>query len=281
MKVRYFCKMKAFNTRQPQAFLLALVVSFFCLTAGCDQPEAAPPLQPTIIASDPITQEDVEPTAPESIELPVPLSEKSAETFLKTYGEQNHFSVIAVETEYGEITMRLYPDVELHRANFLYLIEREYFNPTQIVRIMPDFVIQGGNSDEREDQAKRAIIGDYTLPAERKPQYIHKRGALAMSRSYTDNPEKRSSAYDFYVVIGSPVSAATLHTASLENGMVYTDQQKKIYQTIGGTPHLDGEHTVFGEVISGMKVVETISQLDRDGSDWPRKHVSIRITAIR
>lgn len=206
-----------------------------------------------------------------------PLDESDAVTFLTQFGAQTKGSEVNMQTKYGSIVVRLYDDTPLHRANFLYLIERDYFNPTTIVRVVPDFVIQGGNSEEQEDRRKRALIGSYTLPPEFRPNHIHKRGALAMSRSYIENSEKRSSAYDFYIVLGQPLSQTTLYTTSLENKRAYTDDQKEIYTQRGGAPHLDNEHTVFGEVIQGMDVVERISRVDRDASDWPREHIEVRM----
>lgn len=250
------------------------------LALSCSQQQRDEPVQEVGQDAVPTEGNTDKTTAPEPSalpEIPPPLNDKTVESFLMAYGSEARSSTVTMRTEWGEVVIRLFDDVPLHRANFLYLIERGYYNPSQIVRIVPDFIIQGGNSEEREDQLKRALIGDHTLPAEFRSHRIHKRGAVAMSRSYTDNPTKRSSAYDFYIVIGKPINGPTLHTTALENGMTYTDSQKEVYATIGGAPHLDNEHTVFGEVISGMEVVQTLSRLDRDASDWPIQQIEFNL----
>lgn len=253
---------------------------------GCTGSEEASSLQEKAVTeqtSSSSTQEKEMPVqaseAPQPA-IPAPLDDRSCVDFLTAYGQKQTSNRVQMTTEYGDVVIELYDDVPLHRANLLYLIERNYFNPSQIIRVVPDFIIQGGNSEEVEDQRKRAIIGDHTLPAEFRNHRIHKKGAVAMSRSYIDNPKKRSAAYDFYIVIGKPLNGATLHATAMENGMNYTDAQKKLYATLGGAPHLDNEHTVFGEVVKGMDVVERISRLERDGSDWPIELVQFTLKTI-
>lgn len=262
--------------------VLSVTILVGCLPAGSERNTNEAPVESdkNVVAEHEtdvnlLTEEDT----PDYLVYP-PLDENDAVAFLSEYGQATPGSKVLLSTNFGDIAVRLYDDTPLHRANFLYLIERDYYNPTTIVRVVPNFVIQGGNSDEREDRRKRSIIGSYTLPAEFKDHYIHKRGALAMSRSYIENPQKRSSAYDFYIVLGEPLSQASLHTTSLENKREYTQSQKKQYMTEGGAPHLDNEHTVFGEVIQGMEVVEKISRIDRDASDWPRTHVEVRMKVM-
>lgn len=208
------------------------------------------------------------------------LSNENCVEFLRAFGDTIASNIIAMHTSYGDIVVKLYDDTPIHRANFLYLIERKYFVPTQLVRIVPDFVIQGGNSEEIVDQEKRFLIGEYTLPHEMSSRHPHFKGALAMSRSYENNPEKRSSAYDFYIVDGRKCSQTEMYRAAQKNGREYTRDELNKYMTQGGAPHLDSEHTVFGEVISGMDVVERIMKVETDASDWPIEEIELSMEVM-
>jgi cyclophilin family peptidyl-prolyl cis-trans isomerase len=208
------------------------------------------------------------------------LTDANCADFLQNYFAQHAARRVQISTKYGTIEVELFDDTPIHTANFLYLIEREYYTRTQIVRIVPDFVVQGGNSDEREEQERRFLIGDYTLPSEFRAGHRHITGALAMSRTYTDNADKRSSAYDFYIIAGGKVNGAILHTSAVRIGRAYTETQRSRYLSKGGSPHLDDEHTVFGKVVKGMDVVVKLSRLDRDASDWPVEKLKIAMTVI-
>lgn len=283
MKVQFFSQV---NHRLIPTFVFFMALFLTgCLSAGVENrgerkardPEQSSEEEHELKSEDKAEGEGED--LPDFIVYP-PLDERDAVAFLTDYGKRVVISEVKLNTPYGEITVRLYDDTPLHRANFLYLIERRYYNPTTIVRVVPDFVIQGGNSEELEDRRMRSLIGSYTLPSEFRGHHIHKRGALAMSRSYVENPGKRSSAYDFYIVLGKPLSQASLYSTSLDNQRDYTEEQKNVYLSSGGAPHLDNEHTVFGEVIRGMDVVEQISRVERDASDWPREHLEVRMEVL-
>ena len=208
------------------------------------------------------------------------LDDENAASFLAEWGRGQTENVVALDTKHGRIVMELFDDVPVHRANFLYKVYRRYFDPSEFTRVVPDFVVQGGNSEEERPQQLRFLIGQHTLPAEFKDHHIHTRGALAMSRSYNDNPEKRSSGYDFYIVTGRKIGAQELGRIQKEKGRNYNSDQAEIYARQGGAPHLDGEHTVFGRVVQGMDVVDRLAATPRDGSDWPVERLEVRMNLL-
>jgi peptidyl-prolyl cis-trans isomerase B (cyclophilin B) len=116
----------------------------------------------------------------------------------------------------------------------------------------------------------------YTIPAEICPDYFHKRGALAAARTGDQmNPTRRSSGSQFYIVVGKVYSDAELNALEERMHTKFTEQQRKAYTTIGGTPFLDGQYTVFGEVVEGMDVVDKIASVPRDRNDRPKEDVRI------
>ena len=125
-------------------------------------------------------------------------------------GSHQEASVVTMRTTKGDVVLELFSDVPVHRANFLYKVYRGYYDPCEFTRVVPDFVVQGGNSEDERPQQLRFLIGKHTLMPEVLPHRIHTRGALAMSRSYSNNPDKRSSSYDFYIVTGRQVGAREL-----------------------------------------------------------------------
>ena len=176
------------------------------------------------------------------------LNSKNAEAFLLQYFKDNPERKIKLTTRMGEIKFRLFEDTPIHTANFLMLVKRQYFNNTEFTRVLEKFVVQGGNNDKEEEDLKRILIGNYELPPEIKPEHLHKKGALAMARRYTENPDKLSSAYYFYFVQGQPLNDPQLMAMERDNEIEIPEWKRKTYRSIGGAPHLDGEHreNVFG-----------------------------------
>jgi peptidylprolyl isomerase len=175
------------------------------------------------------------------------LTKENAIAFLTTYGSENLETKVKIKTLYGDIIIELYEDTPMHRANFIYLVKREVFNNSFFHRVVPNFIIQGGNSDTRITTKKRYEIGnDYLLPAEINRNHTY--GSVSGAKEYRENPDKQSFPFEFFIFLGPQTS----------------------------TGHLNGNYTIFGNVIQGMDVVEKIANLptDPDG-DWPSQNVFI------
>lgn len=199
----------------------------------------------------------------------------SITSYFTKYGNENPETKVRLKTRLGDIVIELFEDTPLHRANFIHHIKRGLYDKTIFYRVVPNFMIQGGNSDDDRTKERRKGVESYYIPNEVKSHHIHKRGALAMAMNYHNNPENKSSQYDFYIVIGKTFNDLGLDATTAEYGYEFPESSRKTYQTIGGTPHLDGKHTVFGRVIEGMDVVEAIAGVKRDSGDWPNTDVYI------
>ncbi len=187
---------------------------------------------------------------------------------------------VRIETEYGNIVMMLYDNTPLNANNMVKLANEHFYDSTLFHRCIPQFVIQGGDPESKNAKPGQALgnggLGT-TIPAEINETAFHKRGALGVARDQT--PDKSGSACQFYIVVGKKFSEAELETISQRTNRKYTPEQIEAYKTIGGTPHLDGNYTVFGEVIEGMDIVDKISMEPRDRADRPNK--DIRMLKVR
>lgn len=181
---------------------------------------------------------------------------------------------IKIETEYGNIVLMLYDNTPLNTNNMVKMAKEHFYDSTLFHRCIPQFMIQGGDPESKQAKPGQALgmggLGT-TIPAEINDVAYHKRGAVGVARDQT--PDKSGSACQFYLVTGKPFTDAELDNLSKRSGRNYTPQQREVYKTTGGTPHLDGNYTVFGEVIEGMDVVEKISAEPRDANDRPNKDV--------
>ena len=189
---------------------------------------------------------------------------------------------IKIETEYGNIVLMLYDNTPLNTNNMVKMAKEHFYDSTLFHRCIPQFMIQGGDPESKQAKPGQALgmggLGT-TIPAEINDVAYHKRGAVGVARDQT--PDKSGSACQFYLVTGKPFTDAELDNLSKRSGRNYTPQQREVYKTTGGTPHLDGNYTVFGEVIEGMDVVEKISAEPRDASDRPNKDIRmIKVRAI-
>jgi len=174
------------------------------------------------------------------------LNEDNAIEFFFDYQKNLKENKLKITTSLGSFTVQLFDNVPYHKANFIYLARKGYFDGTQFHRVVKNFIIQGGNADDAEAPRKRREIGRYLLPPDTKKGHKHHRGTISMPSSEIDNPHALASPFEFFIVVTKP-----------------------------GSYHLDGGYTPFGKVISGMDVVDKINAVDTGKGDWPSVNVYI------
>ena len=194
-------------------------------------------------------------------------------------------ALVEIQTSYGNMLVKLYDETPQHKANFLKLSEEGFFDDLLFHRIIAGFMIQGGDPTSK-GAAPGARLGSggpgYQVPAEFNPYLIHKKGALSAARTGDAvNPEKKSSGSQFYIVQGQPVDEAQLTMFERRKGLEYSEEQKEIYMNQGGTPFLDMDYTVFGEVIEGLDVIDKIASVQTDAADRPSEDVKMKIVVIK
>lgn len=192
---------------------------------------------------------------------------------------------VKITTTAGTIVVELCDRTPRHRDNFLKLARRHVYDSVLFHRVIPHFMIQGGDPTSKH-AASGALLGDgdvgYTIPAEFDTTLFHARGVLAAARD--DNPTKASSGCQFYIVQGKKYTDTELD--ALEKGRMHGQkipgEHREVYKTEGGTPWLDMNYTVFGRVISGMDVVDTIASMKTDGNNRPVSDVRIlKVRVVR
>ena len=188
---------------------------------------------------------------------------------------QQKETVVVIETNYGTIKAKLYNDTPLHRDNFIKLVNEGWYNGSPFHRVINNFMIQGGqNADGRLDPG-------YTVPAEFRDNHFHKKGALCAARQGDQvNPQKASSGSQFYIVQGQVFDDKKLELYEERLGKVFNAAQRQAYKTVGGTPHLDGDYTVFGEVTEGLEIVDKIAAVKTGYMDVPVEPVIINKITI-
>ena len=187
----------------------------------------------------------------EKKEKSIVLNDKNAIPFFFKYQKENLENKVRISTRFGNIDIKLFENTPYHRANFIYLTKKGYFNNTTFHRVVPDFIIQGGNSDRYETSKKRNEIGKYLLPPDTNKGHKHHRGVISMPSSEIENPHKLASPYEFFIVQQNP-----------------------------GAYHLDGSYTAFGKVIAGMEVVDKINKQRTDKRETPLTNVFINISIL-
>ena len=174
------------------------------------------------------------------------LTKKNSMDFFLEYDKLHKENVVELDTDMGKIEITLFNETKFHRSNFLYLSKLNYFKSTQFYRVINNFIIQAGNSDNRKIWKKRKSIGKYLLPVDNNHGFKHSRGMVSMPSSIIKNPHKLASPYEFFIV-----------------------------QSKTGAHFLDGDYTIFGKVTKGMDVVDKIAGVDTDDLDWPISNIFI------
>ncbi|CAM4310791.1 peptidylprolyl isomerase [Zobellia nedashkovskayae] len=179
------------------------------------------------------------------------LTEENAIDFFFEYQKDLKVDKVKITTRLGSFTIQLFDNVPYHKANFIYLTRKGYFKDTQFHRIVKDFIIQGGNSDDVKTGRKRSEIGRYLLPPDTRKGHKHHRGVISMPSSEINNPHMLASPFEFFIVVTKP-----------------------------GSYHLDGDFTPFGKVIEGMDVVDKINSVEIGEGDWPSQNIYIQNAEI-
>ena len=191
---------------------------------------------------------------------------------------------VKIETSYGDMVVKLYNETPLHRDNFIKLVKDGTYDGLIFHRVINQFMIQGGDPKSR-DAKPGQMLGDgelgYTIPAEFVPGLFHKKGALAAARQGDEvNPKKASSSCQFYIVQGTTWDANRLKMVEQRMGKSFTAEEAEVYATLGGTPFLDGDYTVFGEVVEGMEVIDKIAVVPCGPMDRPIEDVKMKMSII-
>lgn len=229
-----------------------LCISFLLLNCGDNQSKKKNSTKTETQKAIKIDSTKVEETDKETDpEFPILTDSNTAMEFFLEYEKHNKENKVRITTDFGSIDILLFNETKFHRANFIYLTKRNYFEGTQFYRVIDNFMVQAGNSDDKKTVRKRTEIGRYLLPTDTKRGFKHDRGVISMPSGEIDNPHKLASPFEFFIV-----------------------------QQHGGSHFLDGDYTIFGKVIRGMEVIDKIAGVDTDDGDWPKDNIYIRKVEI-
>jgi len=196
--------------------------------------------------------------------------------FFASMSYSQNETMFVIHTDYGDMKGILYENTPGHRDNFVKLINDGWFNGSTFHRVMNEFMIQGGGKNDG------SVDVGYKVPAEFYPDYIHKKGALAAARQGDAvNPKKASSGSQFYIVQGKKYTDSELANLEARMKVDWTDEQKEVYKTVGGTPFLDYNYVVFGEITEGFDVIDKIAAVQTDQRDKPLKDIMMTVEIVK
>ncbi len=250
-------------------YTLILMIGIFSLIS-CKEKEA----EPTEPVKEIITE--TIPTTPETID------KINTDTMTNETDDKQYY--VKISTTFGDMVVKLYNETPKHRDNFLKLAKEGFYNDLLFHRVIKDFMVQGGDPESRGANMQKQLGSGgpgYTIPAEIKGDLYHKKGALSAARQSDQvNPRKESSGSQFYVVQGKKYSDAELQQMEMQTRSVMSPEAKKIYREVGGTPFLDNNYTVFGEVVKGMEVIDKIAAVKIMPGDRPASDVKMKMTVV-
>ncbi|MGB4775936.1 MAG: peptidylprolyl isomerase [Daejeonella sp.] len=205
-------------------------------------------------------------------------------SFSAVFAAKPKHSYVRIKTDKGECIVMLYNQTPKHRDNFLKLAGEGFYNGTLFHRVIKEFMIQGGDPDSKTAKPEQALGGGdlgYRVDAEFRDSLFHKKGALAAARD--GNPEKASSASQFYLVQGKKFTDAALDQMQQQRmqGRKISGSQREAYKTIGGTPFLDQNYTVYGEIVKGLDMVDAIIAVQTGTGDRPLTDVKMKVSILK
>lgn len=191
---------------------------------------------------------------------------------------------VKIKTPYGKMVFTLSDETPQHRDNFIKLVKDHFYDGLLFHRVIKDFMIQGGDPGSKNaksgEQLGNGDVG-YSIPAEFRGDLFHQKGALAAAREPDFvNPQKASSGCQFYIVQGKKYTDEQLDQIEKRTGHSFSQKQRHVYKTIGGTPFLDGNYTVFGQLVKGMDVLDKIASEPTDDHDRPKKDIPMKIRIV-
>jgi cyclophilin family peptidyl-prolyl cis-trans isomerase len=189
---------------------------------------------------------------------------------------QDPYTYAVIETDFGEMKVQLYNSTPNHRDNFIKLAEEGFYDDLLFHRVIPNFMIQGGDPDSRNARPNQTLgMGGPGYLIDPELGAPHKRGALAAAQA--PNPEKKSSGSQFYIVQGQTWDDPTLDNIEQQNKITFSPEDRQMYRETGGSPFLDGNYTVFGEVVEGLEVIDQIAAQQTGAGNRPVQDIRMKI----